>query len=155
MSKQRRTFFFVALGLAVWAMMATLAAAYYYSEFVETRRTFDELKSLVIDVNVLLDYGNETLRWHSETVIAGATSFDALLAVTTNVEYETYTFGVYVTSIDGVQTEGGAHSGRGWFWYYWDAATSRWVNLEKAADAFILKPDDSIAWRYESYSFPL
>ena len=144
---------FVILGLAVWSAVATLAAAYYYTQYIETRNTFQELKSLVISVNVLMDYGDETKSWHNETVIAGSTVFDALLVVTKEAEYETTAYGVFVTSINGVKNEGTASSGHAWLWYYWDAATSKWVDLLKAADAYILKPNDSIAWRYESYSY--
>jgi len=154
MSIQRRTLLFVTLGLMVWSAMATLTAAYYYTQYVETRRTFEELKSLVIDVNVLMDYGNGTQGWHNETVIAGSTAFDALLAVTKDVEYQTTAYGVFVTSINGVKNVAETPtSGRAWLWYYWNATTSKWTDLLKAADAYILKPNDSVEWRYEGYSF--
>lgn len=153
MSIQRRMLLFVTLGLMVWSAVATLTAAYYYTQYVETRKTFEELKSLVIDVNVLMDYGNGTQGWYNETLMAGSTALDALLAVTKNVEYKTYPFGVFVTSINGVKNEGTATSGHAWLWYYWNATTSKWTDLLKAADAYILKADDSTAWRYESYSY--
>lgn len=154
MSIQRRTMLFVILGLTVWSAAATLTAAYYYSQYVETRRTFQELKSLVIDVNVLMNYGNDTQDWHNETVIAGSTAFEALLTVTKNVEYQTTAYGVFVTSIDGVKNVAETlTSGRAWLWYYWNATASKWTDLLKAADAYILRPNDSITWRYESYSY--
>jgi hypothetical protein len=153
MSIQRRTFLFVTLGLIVWSMAATLAAAYYYTQYIETRKTFEDLNSLVINANVLMDYGNGTQYWYNETVIAGSTAFDALLAATKNVDYTIYSFGVYVTSINGIRVEGTPTSGYAWLWYYWNATTSKWIDLYKAADAYILKPNDSITWRYEYYSF--
>jgi hypothetical protein len=154
MSISRRTFLFVALGLIVWVAVATLTSAYYYSQYVETRRTFEELKSLVIDVNVFMDYGNGTQDWHNETVIAGATAFDALLGVTKNVEYQTTAYGVFVQSIDGVRNVAETQlSGRAWLWYYWNATSASWTDLMKASDAYILRPSDSIEWRYQSYSF--
>ena len=154
MSVRRRTFMFVAMGLAVWALVATLATAYYYGLYVETRATFEELKSLAINANVLLDYGNGTLNWHNQTVIAGSTAFEALLGVTKKVEYETGAYGVFVSSIEGVSNVVETPtSGRAWLWYWWNATSSKWTDLLKASDAYILKSDDSIAWRYESYSY--
>lgn len=144
---------FVTLALIVWSMAATLTGAYYYTQYIETRKTFEELKSLIIPENVLIDYGNGTQNWHNETVIAGSTAFDALLTATKNVEYKIYPFGVYVTSINGIKVEGTPTSGHAWLWYYWNITTSKWIDLQKAADAYILKSKDSIAWRYEYYSF--
>lgn len=154
MSSERRALLFSLVGLVVWSLVATMAAIYYYSQYTETRRTFDELKALTIYTNVLLDYGNGTQSWHNKTLTrAGATTFDALLATTTNVEYKMYSFGVLVTSIDGVQNVvESPSSGRAWLWYYWNATSSEWAFGPIAADAYILKPDDTIAWRYESYS---
>ncbi len=153
LSIRRRTFLFAALGLAVWALVATFAAAYYYGLYTETRGSFEELRSLAIPVNVLLDYGNGTMNWHNQTVIAGATSFEALLAVTKKVEYQTSAYGVFVSSIDGVSNVVETlSSGRAWLWYWWNTTSLKWTDLLKASDAYFLKPDDIITWRYESYS---
>lgn len=135
-------------------MAATLAGVYYYTLYIETRKTFEELNSLLIKTNVLMDYGNGTRLWHNETVIAGSTTFDALLATTTNVEYTTTVYGVFVSSINGVKNVAETpSSGRAWLWYFWNATTSKWIDLYKASDAYILKPNDSITWRYEDYSY--
>jgi hypothetical protein len=144
---------FVAMGLTVWSIMATLIAAYYYTQYIETRKTVEEFRSLVIKVNVLLDYGNGTQNWHNETAVGGSTVFEALLTSTKKVQYQTFSYGVLVSSIDGVENSGTASSGYAWFWYWWNATASRWTNLEEGADACILKPNDSIAWRYENYSY--
>ena len=154
MGFQRRTLGFVAIGFVVWSLVATLTAAYYYSLYVETRRTFDELKSLAIDVNLLLDYGNGTQRWHNQTMIAGSTTFEILLTVTKNVDYKLSAYGVFVSAIDGVQNVAETPtSGRAWLWYWWNATSSKWTDLMKASDAYILRPNDSVVWRYESYSY--
>ena len=154
MNIQRRTFMFAAMVLAVWAIVASLAAAYYYGLYTETRATFEQLRSLAIDVNLLIDYGNGTMRWHNQTVIAGSTTFEALLTATKKVEYKTSAYGVFVSSIDGVSNVAETPtSGRAWLWYWWNATSSRWTDLLKASDIHILKPNDSVAWRYESYSY--
>lgn len=154
MSVRRRTFMFVAMGLTVWALVTTLAAVYYYGLYVETRATFEELKSLAINTNLLLDYGNGTLNWHNQTVIAGSTVFEALLTATKKVEYKTGAYGVFVSSINGISNVAETPtSGRAWLWYWWNATSSKWTDLIRASDAYILKPDDCVAWRYESYSY--
>ncbi len=153
-SIERRTLLFALLGLVVWSSVATITAIYYYTQYTETRKTFEDIKSLVIHTNVLIDYGNGTQNWHNETVIAGSTAFDALLTTTKNVEYTASLYGVFVTSIDRVKNVAVTQtSGRAWLWYYWHATSSKWTDLLKASDAYILKPDDSTAWRYENYSF--
>jgi len=134
--------------------MATLTTLYYYSLYSETRRTFDELKSLAINANLLLDYGNGTSKWHNLTAIAGSTVFETLLMVTKNVSYKSSAYGVFVSAIDGVQNVAETPtSGRAWLWYWWNPPSSKWTDLMKASDAYILKPNDSITWRYESYSY--
>lgn len=144
----------MAIGLVVWSLVATLTTLYYFSLYVETRRTFDELKSLAIDANLLLDYGNGTLKWHNQTVIAGSTVFEMLLIVTKNVSYESSVYGVFVSEIQGVRNVAETPtSGRAWLWYWWNSTSSEWTDLMKASDAYILKPSDSVTWRYESYSY--
>lgn len=154
MNVQKRTLVFAVVGLTVWALVATLAAAYYNGLYTETRRTFEELKSLAINVNLLMDYGNGTSVWHNQTVIAGSTTFEALLTVTKRVEYETGAYGVFVSSINEVSNAVETPtSGRAWLWYWWNATSSSWTDLLRASDAYILKPNDSVTWRYESYSY--
>ncbi len=153
MSSERRTLLFSLVGLIVWSLVATMAAIYYYSQYTETRKTFNELKSLTIYTNVLLDYGNGTQSWHNRTLTrAGSTAFDALRAMTTKVVYDKYSFGVLVTSIDGVRNVAeNPSSGHAWFWYYWNTTAAQWTYSQIGADAYILKPEESIAWRYEHY----
>lgn len=154
MSSEKRTFIFALLALLMWSSVTTITTIYYYGQYTETRKTFDELKSLVIYVNVLLDYGNGTQNWYNRTITqAGSTALDALLAVTTNVDYKMYSFGVLVTSINGVQNVVETPTtGRAWLWYYRNATATEWTFPLTGANVYILRPDDSIAWRYEGYS---
>jgi hypothetical protein len=87
-------------------------------------------------------------------VIAGSTVFEILLTVTKNVDYKSSAYGVFVSAIEGVKNAVETPtSGRAWLWYWWNATSSKWTDLMKASDAYILKPNDSVAWRYESYSY--
>lgn len=148
---------FALLGLVVWSSAATLTAAYYYTQYSETRDSFEQFRSVVTNTNVLIDYGNGTADWHNETIIAGSTGFDALLAATKNVEYKMYVIGVRVLSINGLAESVEAQTptsvaGRGWFFYNWESTASNWTQSSKGADQYILKPNDSTAWRFEPYS---
>lgn len=110
------------------------------------------------DTNVLIDYGNGTANWHNETVIAGSTAFDALLAVTKEVEYNMSANGAIISSINGLtgsveaQTPTSAR-GTSWFFYYWSSTGSNWTLSSVGADQYILKPNDATAWRFEHYSY--
>ncbi len=146
MGIQRRALVFATVGLAVWASVSTLTAAYYYSQYAETRRNFEELRSLVINVNVMIDDGNGNPEWHNTTVIAGSTAFDALLQVA-SVEYKLYSFGAYVTSINGVSEN--LVSKLSWYWYWWNATSSGWDMGLVGCDTYTLEPNDSIKWSYE------
>jgi hypothetical protein len=153
-SAEKRTFLFALMGLLVWSSVATITAIYYYTQYVDSRKSFEKLQNLVMHANVMIDYGNGTSRWHNETIVAGSTAFDALLAATKKVEFKSYPVGVYVTSIDGVsEVVLSSKSGHSWLWYYWNATSSSWASVGKAADVYILQPGDSTAWRYESWSF--
>jgi hypothetical protein len=149
---------FALLGLVVWSSAATLTAAYYYTQYNETRGAFEQWKSIVADTSILIDYGNGTANWHNETVIAGSTAFDALLTVTKNVKYDMSANGAYVKSINGLLESVEAQTptsmtGHSWFFYYWSSTGSNWTKSSKGADQYILKPNDSTAWRFEHYSY--
>jgi len=149
---------FALLGLVVWSSAATLTAAYYYTQYTETRGAFEQWKSIVANTNVLIDYANGTINWHNETIIAGSTAFDALLTATKKVDYKMSANGAYVSSINGLAESIEAQTptsvaGHGWFFYYWSNAGSNWTLSSTGADQYILKPNDSTAWRFESYSY--
>jgi len=149
---------FALLGLVVWAAAATLTAAYYYTQYTETRGAFEQWKSIVANTSILIDYGNGTADWHNETVLAGSTAFDALLTATKDVKYNMSLNGAYVWSINGLagsketQTPTSA-TGTSWFFYCWSSTGSNWTLSSTGADQYILKPNDSTAWRFEHYSY--
>jgi hypothetical protein len=145
---KRRTVVFIILAFSVWAILATGMAGYYYLRFEDTLKAFQEIESSIINVDLLIDYGNETTTWYNGTeLIVGSTAFDALLAGTFNVQYEIYSFGKLITSING--KEGGENSG--WLWYYWDAEESAWDYSLDAIDQYILHPDDILKFEFTSW----
>lgn len=155
------------LALLAWAVAASAFAAYNYtraanlsSELTALRAaltaTESELRTLrarVIVVNVAIDYGNGTVRWFNSTALpVGATVHKALLVTAFRVEYTYWTWGVYVTSIDGVAEKIlSTNEGYSWLWYIYDREQRKWVLGLVAADQHVLRDGDVILWRYEHW----
>jgi len=100
-------------------------------------------------VNVLIDYGNGTLEWHNETQVPiGATLLNVTEKIA-EINYTVYSFGVFVTSINGKEGE----SGYFWIWYVWNSTAGKWEPGAVAADAFTLHHGDTVSWVYEKPSF--
>lgn len=145
---KRRTAVFMVLAFSVWAVLATGMAGYYYLRFEDVLKAFREIESSIIEVDLLIDYGNGTEMWHNGTeLIAGSTAFDALLAETTDVQYEIFSFGKLITSING--REGGENSG--WLWFFWDTEKSEWDYSLDAIDQYILHPSDILKFEFTSW----
>jgi hypothetical protein len=148
MSVRRRTVVFVVLALMVWAVLATGMAGYYYIRLEDVTKAFQEIKGSIIEVDVLIDYGNGTEKWHNHTkLIAGSTTFDALLEVTTDVQYEIHSFGKLITSIDGRKGE----ENSGWMWYFWNTEKLDWDYSLEAVDQYTLHPADIIKFEFTSW----
>ena len=149
---EKRTLALAVLATLVWALTATGLATYYYLAFQDLVNT---IGGTPVKVDVLLDYGNGTSKWHNATILfANSTVFDALLAVTKNVKYDVYPYGVLVTEINGVKNVGNATSGQAWMWYYWEKGTCNWAT--EACDKYILGrlgAHPIILWNYTSYSW--
>ena len=57
---RRRTAVFVTLAFSVWAILATGMAGYYYLRFEDAMSAFQQIESSIIEVDLLIDYGNGT-----------------------------------------------------------------------------------------------
>lgn len=105
----------------------------------------------VMAVNLYIDYGNETKRWHNVSTSLGITLFD-LTQNTTKVEYTYYSWmepgHILVNSINNVTPSEGKY----WFWYYWDEAKNEWVSGQVGCDAWILKNNGTYKWVYKTWS---
>ncbi len=75
------------------------------------------------------------------SVPSDTTAFDLFALGDIDIEYEDYSFGKLVTSIDGVAQ--GGEEDKYWIWY---------INGSLAtvgADGYIVQPGDEITWKYE------
>jgi hypothetical protein len=117
--------------------------------------TAKELESLIseitmINVNLCIDYGNETRIWLNVSVTPGMTLFD-LTRNLTKVEYDYYAWmepgHVLVNSINNVSPSEGKY----WFWYYWDEANQEWIFGQVGCDAWILRNNGTYKWIYKAW----
>jgi hypothetical protein len=144
---RRRTAVFVILAFSVWAILATGMAGYYYLRFEDVMGAFQQIKSSMIEITLLIDYGNGTETWHNETaLIAGSTAFDALHAVA-DVQSKVDNIGLFITSING--REAGENSY--WLWYLWNTEKTDWDYSLDAVDQYILLPDDVLKFELTNW----
>jgi hypothetical protein len=147
MTVRRRTLVLLAIALCVWAIIATGFAGYYQIRYMKVTKAFEEIEESIIQVDVLIDYGNGTQVWHNETkVVTGSTPLDALLIITKNVEFKKYD-GKYITGIDG-RVEG---ENSGWTWWFWNTEKSDWDYSLEAVDEYILHSDEIIKFQFVSW----
>jgi len=108
------------------------------------------LESISLKVNILIKYSSDNLVWHNGTAVPlGSTAFDSVFAVADNVNYKYYEgMGMLVTSINGIAN----NETMGWFWWYWDSSSSKWVFPDFSSDKYILHRNDIVAWTYSDYA---
>lgn len=108
------------------------------------------IKISLINVNLCIDYGNETRVWHNVSVYPGTTLFD-LTKNLTKVEYSYYQWmepgHVLVNSINGVVPSEGKY----WFWYYWDETKNEWDFGQVGCDAWFLRNNGTYRWIYKTW----
>lgn len=137
------------------AYNATLEA---YKRLVEKlNKTISEYERMILRVNILINYGNGTLRWHNATrVLAGSTAFEALEKVA-RVNSTTGAYGVFITGIDGISQNSTC------FWVFavykrceaeWGMSTKvgDWCFPGVSADQVVLKDGDTLAFLFYNYA---
>lgn len=134
---QRRTFIFVSLGLLVWALVASLVGAYYYSSYSDLLQK----TGTPIHVNLGINYGNGTVHWFNNTE---ARSGDTMLDVTkqvTEVNYTSYPTGAFVTAIDNVEQT----AAKSWIWWTWTEQFG-WSLSSVGSDKYVLGDNETAYW---------
>jgi hypothetical protein len=144
----KRTFVFVVLAFTVWAVTATAFTGYYYLQYRQLEDTLKTMQSLVLKVNVLVNYGNGTKEWHNNTLVpAGSTVFNVTVAIA-EVDYSLWNEYVLIDAINGLQ----GTKDIGWIWWIWDPPTSEWKQVLEAANKHVLVEGDTIGWNYQSWA---
>ncbi len=141
---KRRTFLFVALGLLVWASVASLVGAYYYSTYNDILQK----TGAPIHVSLGMDYGNGTIQWYNQTEArTGDTLLKATLEVA-QVYYETSAYGAFVKAINRVNQP----ATKSWIWWKW--TPKGWESGQVGCDAYLLGDNDTLYWYFEEVSPP-
>lgn len=103
-----------------------------------------ELDKFTIEVNIKLDYGNDTIVWYNNTrVSVGESLLNATKTIAT-VGVNSSSMGAFVTSINDVGDDPNAW----WLWWYNDAG---WAQGPVGADQWTLHDGDELAWVYTSF----
>jgi len=104
----------------------------------------------MVEVNLCIDYGNETKNWYNISTSPGMTLFDLTKNIA-KVEYDYYSWmepgHILINSINNVAPSGGKY----WFWYYWDEAKNEWIRGQVGCDAWILKNNGTYKWIYKAW----
>ncbi|MBS7610863.1 DUF4430 domain-containing protein [Candidatus Bathyarchaeota archaeon] len=139
------------LVLAIWAIVASSAAVYYYSEYVKTTSLLESLEASTVKVNIIIDYGNNTVQEFRDIIldVKGATALNALMAVA-KVEYTVYPFGVFVDSINSVENSMELSC---WWLYSIEKPDGEEVSPEVGADQYRVSNGDTVVWRYTKLEY--
>ncbi|MEM1569483.1 MAG: DUF4430 domain-containing protein [Candidatus Bathyarchaeia archaeon] len=144
------------LALAVWAIVASSIAVYYYSEYVKTtsllenlEASLESLEASTVKVNVIIDYGNNTIQEFRDVIldVKGATALNALMVVA-RVEYTVYPFGIFVDSINCVENSRELNC---WWLYSIVKSNGEEISPEVGADQYRVSNGDTVVWRYTKF----
>jgi len=136
---------FVVLGLAL--VYVGYQVYWLQTQFVER---IEELKGLILKVEITIDYGNAT-KTEVVWLTKGATALEALRRVAT-VETRYFAgLGEFIESIDGIRNN--PESGKYWMWYVWSEKEGKWEYATVGAGSYRLKDGDRIMFRYEVPAF--
>jgi hypothetical protein len=101
----------------------------------------------MIQVNLLIDYGNATRKWYNVSAPLGATLFN-LTRTVAKIEYSYWPTmepgHILITSIND-SAEGY------WLWYYWDEEKGDWVLGPVGCDAWMLKNGGVYKWHQSRF----
>ncbi len=132
--------------VAVWALLASFLAGYYYLQYSDVS---NRVGGALIYVNIGVDYGNGTRVFSNDTrTVTGATLFD-VTKQTFNVTYQVGVYGTEVTSIDGVAK---VPNEVGWTYWVWNSTSSSWAIVWEGADNYKVASRETFMWYFQSGS---
>ncbi len=134
------------LVLIVWALVATLAAGYFWLQYNDTNDKLQQTNGILIRVNVGIDYGNGSRTFYNDTnAVTGAKLLDVTRQVS-DVTLGASSFGAYVTGINGKMAEGDF----GWTFWAWNATGNSWDFALVGADQFAVMNGQTYLWYYQN-----
>jgi len=102
----------------------------------------------VTQVDVLLDYGNRTIKWHENIKVTGVASVFKATKTVAVLEYSLWDSDVFVDAINGVWNNYVTN----YFWLYWcwNSTSTSWDIGPVACNKCLLTNGDIIVWYYET-----
>ena len=146
MGEHRNIWFTLSLILSSALILTTTLTVYFYTSYREAEKryanTLSTLSAVTYPVKILIKYDNGTKIWYNQTLIPIGWSLLQATNKTTEgkVVGEKFSFGMFVTSINGVPGKGPVY----WIAYSWNG--SKWDLLNIGSDQFILKQGEIVAW---------
>ncbi len=135
----------VAIVIFCWALVASSALGYYFSQYTDL---VSRIGGLPVSVNLCVDYDNGTRQWFNGTI--GATLYDTMIQAGWDVETTSFDIaGLYVSAINNVRES--TDDSRYWGWWSW--TEYGWYHGGSACDKYIVGPDESVIWYYSYYYY--
>lgn len=146
---QARMAWILSLILLTWAVSATTASVYYFSEYTKYNGFYQDLSQKLgevsISINLAIDYGNGTRDWHHELIVPiGATLKNATIKVAV-IETDPHYPG-FVTTINGVKQN--EAEGIYWLWYVWNDVEQKWDFGPVGFNEYTLHDKQTLIWHY-------
>lgn len=119
----------------------------YEAEKTNYTELIQKYEKVVMRVNICINYGNETIIWYDRTLVPLGCNLLNATKMIADVQY-TYWPAYEASFVDAINDLQNQHPYY-WMWLYWDENEKTWEYGPVGADRYILKPDETIMWRYE------
>ena len=104
----------------------------------------------VTQVEVMLNYGNDTVNWHNVSLTGASNAFKATQIAAVTLNYTVSEYGVFVNAINGVW----GNSTHWWSLFFWNFTSGNWTSSPVGAIDLVLSIGDMVAWVYGAHSWP-
>ena len=154
--------FYIVLGIGALAIASAQVGAYYYFERSNSATASNAsilcnyltsgnpARVNMIGVNVLISYGNGTVKWYNETIVPSNWNAYILTLYLTKCEVQSVFYGPplsehFVTSINGVSN----HDSVSWSIWILCQGQNAWAYSQVGVDLIPLTNGLTLAWAYE------
>jgi hypothetical protein len=160
----RHRVFYLALGIAAIAIASAQVGAYYYFEKFNSGPasssavlcnylTSGDPAVNMIAANVLVSYGNGTMKWYNETAIPSSWNAYALTMYVTKCNVQATFYGPplnehLVTAINGVSNK----ANYSWSIWMFCQDSNAWAYSQVGIDLIALANGQTLAWAYRASS---
>lgn len=102
----------------------------------------------VTRVDVLLDYGNGTVKWNENVDVIGVASVFKATKTVASLNYSLWGDDIFVDAVNGIWNN--YTSNYFWLYWYWNFTSMSWNLGPVACNKYFLNDGDIVAWYYET-----